>query len=83
MQKEVNDRTCITVRGDIIDYPDDKITPTNDLTTVKCLINSTLSTLNEKFLVVYIKDFYLNTKLDRFKYMRLKLEIFPQDIIKR
>ena len=64
-------------RGDRKYYPDNKITPTIDLTTEKCIINSTLSKTNINTLVAEIKDFYLNTKMDRFKYMRFKMVIIP------
>jgi hypothetical protein len=29
-----------------------------------------------------VKDFYLMTPIKRYKYFRMKLELFPQDIIK-
>ncbi len=29
-----------------------------------------------------IKDFYLMTSMDHFEYFQMKLELFPQDIIK-
>ena len=37
-------RTCQNVEGNIIDYLGDVITPTEDLTTFKVLINITIST---------------------------------------
>ena len=43
-QKEEQHRTRLTVGGDRIDYPGNKSTPTADLTTVKLLLNSTIST---------------------------------------
>ena len=49
------------VGGDKVDYPGDKSTPTSELTTAKCLINSILSTANAKGLCIDIKNFYLNT----------------------
>ena len=56
-------------------------TPTSDLLTAKYVINSTLYTPNEKTLVADFKDFYLNTKMDRYEYMRLKKDIIPREII--
>jgi len=32
-------------------------------------------------MTIDIKDFYLMTPMDRFEYFRMKLELFPQDII--
>ena len=83
MHKDETQRTQLTFGGERIDYSNDKINPTSDLTTPKCLINSTLSTPNEKYLVADTKDFYLNKKMDQFEYMILKAEIPPQEIIEQ
>jgi hypothetical protein len=61
--KEEKERTRLTVGGDQIEYPGDKSTRTAGLTTAKILINSVISTPNAKFLVIDIKNFYLNTPL--------------------
>jgi hypothetical protein len=62
--KEDKERTRLTVGGDQIEYPGDKSTRTSGLTTAKILINSVISTLGAKFLVIDIKNFYLNTPSD-------------------
>jgi hypothetical protein len=62
--KEEKERTRLTVGGDQIEYPGDQSTCTAGLTTGKNLINSVISTLGSKFLVVDIKRFYLNTPSD-------------------
>jgi hypothetical protein len=67
--------------GNLINYPEDCGTPTADLLTVKLMFNSIISTLGAKFMTINIKDFYLMTPMDRFKYFRMKLDLFPQDII--
>ena len=74
-------RTHITMGGNLINYPDDCGTPTADLLTVKLMFNSIISTPGAKFMTIDIKDFYLMTPMDRYKYFRMKLELFPQDII--
>jgi hypothetical protein len=51
------------------------------LTTAKILINSVISTLGAKFLVIDINNFYLNTPLGRFKYMVINLSLLPQETI--
>jgi hypothetical protein len=51
-------------------------------TVVKLMLNSIISTPNAKFMTIDIKDFYLMTPMDRFEYFQMKLELFPQDIIK-
>ena len=67
--------------GNLINYPGDCGTSTADLLTVKLMFNSIISTPNAKFMTIDIKDFYLMTPMDRFEYLRMKLELFPQDII--
>ena len=74
-------RTRITMGGNLINYPDDCGTPTADLLTIKLMFNSIISTPGAKFMMIDIKDFYLMTPMDRYEYFRMKLELFPQDII--
>jgi hypothetical protein len=79
--KEKKEPTRLTVGGDQIEYPGDKSTRTAGLTTAKILINSVFSTLGAKFLVIDIKNFYLNTLLGRFEYMVINLSSLPQETI--
>jgi hypothetical protein len=79
--KEEKERTRLTAGGDQIEYPGDKSTRTTGLTTAKSLINSVISTLGAKFLVIDITNFYLNTPLGRFKYMVINLSSIPQETI--
>ena len=74
-------RTRITMGGNLINYPGDCGTPTADLLTVKLLFNSIISTPNAKFMSIDIKDFYLCTPMKRYEYFRMKIELFPEDII--
>jgi hypothetical protein len=78
-------RTRITMGGNLINYPSDCGTPTADLLTVKLMFNSINSKPNAKFMTIDIKDYYLMTPMAmaRFEYFRMKLDLFPQDIIKR
>jgi hypothetical protein len=80
---EEKERTRLTVGGDQIEYPGDKSTRTAGLTTAKILINSVISTPNAKFLVIDIKNFYLNTPLGRFEYMVINLASLPQETIEK
>jgi hypothetical protein len=80
-QKEEKHRTHLTVGGNLIDYPYDVSTPTADITTAKIIFNSLVSTPNAKFMGLDIKDFYLNTKMERYKYMCLPIDIIPKEII--
>ena len=74
-------RSRLTVGGDQIDYPFPVATPTADITTFKCLVNSVLSTPNVKFMTAGIQDFYLNTPMERYEYMKLSIEVIPDGII--
>ncbi len=67
--------------GNFVNYPGDCGTPTADLLTVKLLLNSIISTPNAKIMTLDLKDFYLMTLMKRYKHFRMKLELFPQDII--
>ena len=60
----------------------DNGTPTADLLTVKLLLNSVISTEGARFMGIDIKNFYLNTPMERSEYLRLKLDNFPDDVIK-
>ena len=66
--------------GDIIDYDGDVATPTAGIVTVKCHINSTISTPNAKYATMDISDFYLGTPMKEFEYMRIPLSTFPGEI---
>jgi hypothetical protein len=68
-QKAETHRTRLTVGGDRLDYPGAVSTPTAKLTTAKCLLNSTISTPDTRFMVADIKDFYLNTPMERYEYV--------------
>ena len=64
-------------------YPRDCGTPTVELLTVKLLLNSIISSPGAKFLTIDIKNFYLNTPMKRFEYMRLKLSNLTEDFVER
>ena len=80
-QKAETNRTRLTMGGDKINVPMDCGTPTANLLTVKLLLNSVVSTPGAKFLGLDLKDFYLNTPMDRPEFLRMKIETFPEDVI--
>jgi hypothetical protein len=80
-QKKEMHRVRLTVGEDIIDYPGETSTKNANLTTSKCLWNSTISTKGDQYMCADVKCFYLNTSLDRPKYMKLALSLIPQEII--
>ena len=79
-QKLEKHRTRLTVGGDRINYPFAVSTPTSDLSTIKMLWNSVLSTPQAKFFSVDVENFYLGTPMKRPEFMRLPYKIIPQEI---
>ena len=80
-KKSAPNRVRLTVGGNRINYPINCGTPTADMLTVKLLLNSVISTKGAKVMSIDIKNFYLNTPMARYKYMRLKIAELPQDFI--
>jgi len=80
MKKEV-ERTRLTVGGNLIDYPGNVSTKTANLTTAKILFNSVISMPDAKFMGIDLKNFYLNTPMECYKYMRLPIDSIPEEII--
>jgi hypothetical protein len=81
--KEEKERKRLTVGGDQIEYPGDKSTRTAGLTTSKILINSAIYTKGAQFMVIDIKNFYLNTPLGRLEYTVINLASLPQEMIEK
>ena len=67
--KEEPNRTRITVAGSQICYPGDVGTPTGSLDLVKLTINIVLSRCNARFVSFDLKNFYLQTPMDRSYYV--------------
>ena len=74
-------RVRFTVGGDKLTYDGIVSTPTADLTVVKTLLNSVVSTPGARFLTIDIKDFYLNTPMDVYEYMRIPVKYSPASIM--
>ena len=70
-----------TIGGNQVDYPGIVSTKTADLTTAKILINSILSTPNAKYMTADLKDFYLGTPMEMYKYVQIPLAIIPESIM--
>jgi hypothetical protein len=74
-------QTRLTAGGDRINYPKDVGTPTADMTLVKTLLNSIISTTGAKCVMLDVKDFYLNTPMEQYEYMRLEISNIPKEIL--
>jgi hypothetical protein len=79
--KDETHRVRVTVGGDKLDYSGITATATASLTTLKILLNSVISTPGARFMTLDIKNYYYNTPMDTFEYMRLPLEIIPDEVI--
>jgi hypothetical protein len=80
-QKEDPNRVCITVGGNLIDYPFELTKRTADMVSSKILWNSVISTKDAHFAGTNIKNMYLETPLDWYEYMKMPIALFPTDII--
>ena len=67
--------------GDKIYYNGPVSTPTAYLTKDKINWNSAPSTPDRKYLIVDVKNFYLNNPMKKAKYDNIALKITPQEII--
>jgi hypothetical protein len=74
-------RVRLAVGGNLVHYPDKVSTPTANLSTVKLLPNSVISTPGARFATFNLKDFYLGTPMARKEYMRIPLASIPQFIM--
>ena len=81
--KTESKRIRFTMGGDRIVYEGNVSTPTADLTTVKTLLNSVVSTPGAKFMSIDIKDFYLGTPMARYEYLRIPVKFIPLDIMEQ
>jgi hypothetical protein len=81
--KQEKERVRLTVGGDILDYSGDVATSTANITSLKILINSTLSTEEAAMMMMDIKNYYLGTPLPRFEYMKMLLSHFPEENVQK
>jgi hypothetical protein len=63
------ERVRFTCGGDRIEYKGKVSTAAAELTTVKLLLNSTISTAEARWVTYDINDFYLDTPMNKFEYM--------------
>ena len=80
-QKEETNCTRLTFGRSNRSSDIDCDTPMADLLIVKFLLNSAVPTPGAKFMEIDLKNFYLNTPMDRHKFLRMKLENFTEDVI--
>ncbi len=81
-EKEDPNCTRVTVGSNLLHYPGNCATPTVHMITVKLHLNSIISTKNALYCTIDLKDFYLNTPMDRPEYMCMKLSHLPPNFVK-
>ena len=79
-QKKKMRRVRFTVGGDRVEYPGKVSTKTASIATAKMLCNSIVSTPGAKFMTMDTKDFHLCTPMDRYEYMRARIDDILKDI---
>ena len=82
-QKDEKHRTRLTVGGNLINLSDDVTTHIDELIMAKLIFNNVLSTKNAKFMCADIANFYLRNPMKIYDYMKLPLDIIPEEIIQQ
>ena len=80
-QKAEPERVRWTVGSNLVDYPGNVSTPTADMTTAKLIMNDTVSNPNATYHCFDISNFYLNTPMARYEYMRIHVWAIPDCIM--
>ncbi len=80
-QKEDPNCVHITVGGNLIKYPFELTTRTADMLSSKIMWDSVISTPDAQSAGADIKNMYLETPLDQYEYMRMPLDLFPDNIV--
>ena len=73
----------ITVGGDKLSYDGTTATQCASLTKTKILLNSVVSTIMSLFMCADIHDFYYNTPMLDYEYMKLPLIMLPKEIVEQ
>ncbi len=76
-KKEDPKHICITVGGNLINYPFELTTCTTDMVSSKFLWKSMISTKGACFAGANIKNMYVDTSLNRYEYTKMTLSLFP------
>ena len=80
-EKAETHRSRLVVGGDQIEYPDEVYTPTTDMEATIILIKSIISTKNGRAIGVDIKNYYLNTPMNREEYIFINFSDIPDEIV--
>ena len=73
----------MTVGGNLINYMGNVATKTANLTTIKILLNKTISDPKRHAAAINNKDFYLNNDLPTKEYIHIPVNIIPKEMYKQ
>jgi hypothetical protein len=79
--KDDENRTRITVGGNLICYPGNTGTNTALLELIKLMLNSVISRKGARFACIDIKKFYLDTLMEDPENVRIKITDIPEEFI--
>jgi hypothetical protein len=82
-EKSEKFRVHFTCGGDRIEYPGKVATKTADIVTANILFNSVLSKKDTHFMMIDNSNFYLNTRMPRYEYMRIPVSANPNIIMEQ
>ena len=80
-QKKETHILRLIVGGNKLTYNDPVSIPTSDSTMAKIHWNSVLSTSDGKYLILYVKNFYLNNPMMKSEYYKIAIKLIPHEII--
>jgi hypothetical protein len=80
-EKDDPNQLRLTVGSNQIVCPFNVSTPTVEMMTVKMHLNSVISTKGAHYCTIDLKDFYLNTPMERPECMQLKLSNLPHNFV--
>ena len=79
--KEDMHRAYLKIGGNLINHPGDVRTPTSNRMTKKLPLNSTILSEGARFIAYNVRKLYLNTPLKSYDYMRIHINLIPDNII--
>lgn len=82
-KKAETHRVRVTVGGDRLEYDGNCSTDCASLALVKTHLNSTISTDNARYATLDIKDYYYGTPMKEYEYVRMSMDIIPDEIRKQ
>ena len=78
--KPEQNRVRLTVGGDKLPYYGDSGSPAASILDAKIIINSTISTKSARFMAADINDYFLESPMATFEYMRIPFRWIPEEI---